>query len=56
MKDKRFIFGEEAQRLTLHKMKEEKKVLYSKQKLNLQTIKYNNNEKTKQQQKSTRFF
>lgn len=29
LKDKRFIFGEEAQRLTLHKMKEEKKVLLS---------------------------
>ena len=30
LKDKRFIFGEEAQRLTLHKMKEEKKVLFEK--------------------------
>jgi energy-coupling factor transporter ATP-binding protein EcfA2 len=28
LKDKRFIFGEEAQRLTLHKMKEEKKNLF----------------------------
>ena len=28
LKDKRFIFGEEAQRLTLHKMKEEKKKLF----------------------------